>query len=74
MSTPTPTSDSWKVQRISGFTLSHPYAAHNPACPEGPHPTRSCGCRVFRSIEEAHAYIAERTACPPDHQCTWRTA
>lgn len=49
----------WAVEKMTGFRISHPYAAHDPACPPGRHPTRDCGCRVFRTIAEAEAYIAE---------------
>jgi hypothetical protein len=56
------TAPTWRVDRMTGFRISHPFAAHAPGCPDGPHPTRSCLCRVFRTTAEAEAYIAEQTA------------
>lgn len=56
----TTTATSWTVDRMTGFRISHPYAAHAPGCPAGPHPTRNCACRVFRTPAEAEAYIAEQ--------------
>lgn len=41
-------------------TISHPYIAQNPACPEGRHPTRECGCKVFRTVKQAEAYEREQ--------------
>jgi hypothetical protein len=54
------TTAAWSVEHMPGFRISHPYVAHDPACPSGPHPTRNCGCRVFRTIADAEAYIAEQ--------------
>jgi hypothetical protein len=31
-----------------------------PGCPDGPHPTRNCGCRVFKTPAEAETYAATR--------------
>lgn len=59
---PRPVTPAWTVQRVTGFTLTHPWAAHDPACPDGPHPTRDCGCRVFRTESEARTYIQEKTS------------
>lgn len=38
----------------------------NPACPEGPHPTRTCGCRFFRIPQEAEAYAAHQNNSPEE--------
>lgn len=51
---------SWTVDRIKGYRISHPFAAHDPNCPPGPHPTRDCRCQVFRTVEDAEAYISEQ--------------
>lgn len=32
------------------------WIARNPNCPEGPHPTRQCGCRFFRDPNLARKY------------------
>jgi hypothetical protein len=31
-----------------------------PGCPEGPHPTRDCGCRVFKDPEAAQHYANQK--------------
>lgn len=49
--------EDWTVDRMPGFRISHPYAAHDANCPGGPHPTRDCRCRVFRTADDAQAYI-----------------
>ena len=33
----------------------------DPACPNRPHPTRFCACRVFRTRHDAEAYAAEQS-------------
>lgn len=49
----------WRVNRMSGrFTISHPWIATAPTCPDGPHPTRDCACEVFRTEALATACIA----------------
>lgn len=48
----------WHVGRKPGFTISHPIMARTPGCPEGPHPTRYCKCKFFRSLKDANAYVA----------------
>lgn len=50
---------SWYVKPIPGFKMSHPYVAHDPNCREGPHPTRDCRCKVFKTVAAAEAYIKE---------------
>lgn len=51
----------WLVQRVRSRTMniSHPWIAQAPGCPTGPHPTRDCGCKVFRTEAEAQAYVDE---------------
>jgi len=53
----------WRVDRIKTRTLniSHPWVAQAPGCPDGPHPTRDCGCKVFRTAADAHTYVDEQT-------------
>jgi hypothetical protein len=55
------------VKRMKGGsgTMSHPFIATNPTCPDGRHPTRVCGCKVFRTEREAQAYAAERNRAAP---------
>lgn len=50
--------DRWRVKRMTGGTgtISHPWIVLDPACPEGRHPTRDCGCAVFRTLPAALAY------------------
>lgn len=50
----------WTVERMTGFSMTHPIVAHAPECPPGPHPTRDCRCRVFRNTAQAQAYIDEQ--------------
>lgn len=50
---------SWTVDAISGFRITSPYVAHDPVCPSGPHPTRHCRCRVFRTRSLAWSYISQ---------------
>lgn len=52
----------WSIERVKGFTMSHPIVAHAPECPPGPHPTRDCRCRVFRTTADAQAYVDQQTA------------
>lgn len=54
----------WRIDRMPGFRISHPYAAHDPNCPDGPHPTRWCRCRAFRTHDEAAAYVADLETTP----------
>ena len=56
----TTTAPAWSIDRMPGFRISHPYVAHDPDCPPGPHPTRGCRCKVFRTPDEAQAYIDEQ--------------
>jgi hypothetical protein len=57
----------WGVKRMKGGsgTVSHPFIATNPTCPQGRHPTRVCGCKVFRTEREAQVYAAERNRGAP---------
>jgi hypothetical protein len=50
------------ITRMKGGsgTISHPWVAVDPQCPPDRHPTRWCGCKVFRTVAEAETYIAER--------------
>lgn len=52
----------FKVERMSGFRISHPYIAIDPKCPPGRHPTRDCRCRVFKTEREAYAYAEQESA------------
>lgn len=57
------TEQAWRVSRIKSRTLniSHPFIAQAPGCPDGPHPTRDCGCQVFRTEAQAHAYADSKS-------------
>ena len=57
-----PATRAWQVVRMDGFRISHPFLARDPKCPEERHPTRDCGCQVFRTLDAADAYIAEQEA------------
>lgn len=52
----------WQIKPMSGGsgTISHPIIAVAPGCPDGRHPTRDCGCKVFRNLKQAEAYVAEK--------------
>lgn len=52
----------WRIETMSGGsrTITHPYIAVAPGCPTERHPTRECGCKVFRTTAAAEEYIAER--------------
>lgn len=52
----------WRVQRIKTRTvnISHPWMAQAPGCPDGPHPTRTCGCKPFRTEAAAYSYIVDQ--------------
>lgn len=52
----------WDIARMDGFRISHPFIVRNPTCPKERHPTRDCGCRVFRTMREAETYRDERNA------------
>jgi hypothetical protein len=47
----------WEIVPMTGFRISHPYIARAPNCPKERHPTRDCGCKVFRTTAEAATYI-----------------
>lgn len=53
---------SWEIKRMSGGsrTINTPFIVVNPKCPEGRHPTRDCGCKVFKTLEAAEAYRDEK--------------
>lgn len=46
----------WKVERMGSTYLRTPYIVTDPSCPKGRHPTRNCGCEVFKSKAKAEAY------------------
>lgn len=46
----------WRVEAMTGFKMTHRFIVLDPACPEGRHPTRWCGCQTFRTRAEADAY------------------
>ena len=52
----------WEVVRMTGFRISHPFIVRDPACPKERHPTRDCGCKVFRTEREARTYSAQMEA------------
>lgn len=54
----------WRIQPMRGGsgTISHSVIAIAPGCPDTRHPTRDCGCKVFRSRAQAEAYIREQVA------------
>jgi hypothetical protein len=58
------TARTWQIVRMNGFRISHPFLARDPKCPQERHPTRDCGCRVFRTIRDADAYIAAKAGQP----------
>lgn len=53
----------WHIEKMTGYTIKFPYIAIDPACPPGRHPTRNCGCKVFRTEAEARHYIEEKQCC-----------
>jgi hypothetical protein len=57
MATHTPTG---KPRPALGNTNS--FIARAPGCPEGPHPTRHCGCRIFKNPADAEAYANEKNS------------
>lgn len=50
----------WKVKRMKHTYARTPFIVVNPECPPGRHPTRDCGCRVFKSEKKADEYAAAR--------------
>jgi hypothetical protein len=51
----------WLVQRIRGrYNISHAFMATAPGCPVGPHPTRDCKCKPFKTPADAATYVAEQ--------------
>lgn len=59
MSTPAaePVASTWRITRMTGYRISHPYIAVTPGCPTERHPTRDCRCTVFRTLEDAETYV-----------------
>ena len=55
----------WQIVQMAGFRISHPWIAVAPGCKAVPHPTRTCGCKVFRTTKEAQAYIDARMEGEP---------
>lgn len=58
-------SNHWCIQRMTGFTIKHPFIVLDPACPPGRHPTRNCGCQVFRTMAEAEKYRDQQQSVQP---------
>lgn len=56
----------WRIDVMRGGsgTISHPVIAVAPGCPTTRHPTRDCGCKVFRSRAQAETYIAQQSVTP----------
>lgn len=52
----------WEIVTMSGYRISHPYLARDPQCPKQRHPTRNCGCEVFKTVAEANKYIEAKEA------------
>lgn len=55
----------WRTRRVDEGrpfqrTISHGFVAVAPGCPDGRHPTRDCGCRLFKTEADAVAYINEQ--------------
>lgn len=59
-------SPEWRVVRMRGGsrTITHPWMAVAPGCPDGPHPTRDCACKPHRTEATAWEYAKEE--CPDD--------
>lgn len=55
--------NAWMVHRIR-HSLTHPWLATAPGCPLDRHPTRWCGCRVFRTEAGALDYAKAQAAEP----------
>jgi hypothetical protein len=62
----------WRVRRVAMATRNatgkprpslgnaNSWFVQAPGCPDGPHPTRDCGCRVFKDPEAAQQYANTR--------------
>lgn len=55
----------WRLGRVDQGrpfqrTISHGWAVTAPGCPDGRHPTRDCGCHLFKTHAEAEEYINEQ--------------
>lgn len=60
-------SDEWTLTRVEAgrrgnITINSPVLVRAPGCPEGRHPTRDCGCKVFKRTVDAERYIVEQQA------------
>lgn len=56
----------WVIRQMTGTLMWHSLIVANPACPEGRHPTRECGCKVFRTRAEAEKYAGEQATAVND--------
>lgn len=50
----------WEIVAMQGFRINSPYLARDPKCPKERHPTRDCGCKVFKTQAAAVRYIASK--------------
>lgn len=50
----------WTVKQLPGFRINPAIVVTAPGCPDGPHPTRHCGCRVFRLRRAAQTYADQK--------------
>lgn len=55
----------WPIKTMTGTYMRHNLIVVNPACPEGRHPTRDCGCKVFAKQADAQRYAREKGAEAP---------
>lgn len=55
------TTDTWRIQTMTGTQYGSSIIAIAPGCPDHRHPTRDCACRVFKSRKAAETYIAEQS-------------
>lgn len=65
---------SWAVYRVAMATRNatgkprpvlgnvNSFVVRAPGCPDGPHPTRDCGCRFFKDPTEAETYAATKNS------------
>lgn len=54
----------WRVKEMSGYRISHPFIAVAPGCPDDRHPTRDCGCAVFKTMEAAMDHVMGQVLSP----------
>lgn len=50
----------WECKVMTGYRINTPFIVVNPACPPGRHPTRDCGCKVFKTQKKAMEYVDEQ--------------